>query len=1146
MKRRIAFDQIIASRAEHAAIQADWDRQRNTALAVTSRFENGYDTVLLADEVGMGKTYVGMSVMADYLLQSRKNDRKVLLIVPPSHVLRHKWLEDIVSFNGKYVQGGAHKQMRPLNVGSYWELFRNLHDFDDAGLGAVHPATRGAFLKCLFEWGKARELLGKKPGIWPAVQSVDSGDYLSFISKYSLAALYHFLDTEYAVDKERFQQYFRGLKADDYKPGPLATLLKTFAKQQDRFEPNIFVMSMSALKAPKINESDNQLFSAFALKLLMRRLPDDKELDIVKALEVAHVLPARRGLEHWATYQNRLQQHAGIDLFGLRKVTERVLKREDVNSAWRALRADIRAGDAHDFFRMIRDLVFQEKLAESNFGLAVVDEVHNWKEGAHNATEFARQYAPFIANKLIMSATPFQVKEGELKRVFGFVADQAGQSAAALEAIFEEKSGVIQRCLKASDAFAGAWQALPLGQLDDLGHALLNAGNEREIRALATRIIADGDLGEPVPGFAQALLAYRKAIDAMRRALCPVVIRHTKPRDKRDFRIGQHFHKGHPDGKQRPALYPSQGYANEDAAMVNFIGMRLGQHVSRSVSGEKQAKARLLSGMSSSTAAFLNGASSRKMNGGAHAGYHAMFSEALTMVMHPKVEATVERALDNFRRGRKTLIFCERTQTIKELRKALQAHIDADHAEQRNDSIQRRSLMRRADLVDNLWWLSLGDAAGRSEEFAAMLEKQGGQAEQFVRAHLAAAGVKSSARRIIRLLDIYLLAQAAKQDNSLRERWPHALKLFSGVYTVLSGAGEQGVRVLAACVNGTGVQADHVSVNADDSVDDGTAEVQGVLRAQYRQRQNLWCAEKRPEFHQLLWSLLDSEAARLMQGRGDELPILAFIDIVLELMAGLRRVVLREDLIARYEAAETAGTHFARISAGFATMDVGHNESMLQRTQRFVGGLLGEDGSISHSDKRDSKRKSMWSGIWRAAEHGHVARLEGHTKADARRRLCASFNSPLQPEILICSAIGSEGIDLHRHCADIIHHDLPWNPAKLEQRIGRLDRVNSLANPQRAIPLAIGIPFLANNYDQFQYDLVFSRAQKFEILLGTPTFQHAGVDEELYSDDEALGRVHESEDAEAGEKDEVLRALPDAIVQFLKVDLAASVNPFPQ
>ena len=42
--------------------------------------------------------------------------------------------------------------------------------------------------------------------------------------------------------------------------------------------------------------------------------------------------------------------------------------------------------------------------------------------------------------------------------------------------------------------------------------------------------------------------------------------------------------------------------------------------------------------------------------------------------------------------------------------------------------------------------------------------------------------------------------------------------------------------------------------------------------------------------------------------------------------------------------------------------------------------------------------------------------------------------------ILICTDAAREGINLQAHCHDLIHIDLPWNPSRLEQRNGRIDR----------------------------------------------------------------------------------------------------------
>lgn len=61
----------------------------------------------------------------------------------------------------------------------------------------------------------------------------------------------------------------------------------------------------------------------------------------------------------------------------------------------------------------------------------------------------------------------------------------------------------------------------------------------------------------------------------------------------------------------------------------------------------------------------------------------------------------------------------------------------------------------------------------------------------------------------------------------------------------------------------------------------------------------------------------------------------------------------------------------------------------------------------------------------------------GKTKNDVIRE----FENCTSPSILLSTEVGSEGIDL-QFCSTIINYDLPWNPMRVEQRIGRIDRLN--------------------------------------------------------------------------------------------------------
>ncbi len=50
------------------------------------------------------------------------------------------------------------------------------------------------------------------------------------------------------------------------------------------------------------------------------------------------------------------------------------------------------------------------------------------------------------------------------------------------------------------------------------------------------------------------------------------------------------------------------------------------------------------------------------------------------------------------------------------------------------------------------------------------------------------------------------------------------------------------------------------------------------------------------------------------------------------------------------------------------------------------------------------------------------------------------FKSPDGPQVLLSTEVGGEGLDL-QFCWAIINYDIPWNPMRLEQRIGRIDRL---------------------------------------------------------------------------------------------------------
>jgi ATP-dependent helicase HepA len=66
-------------------------------------------------------------------------------------------------------------------------------------------------------------------------------------------------------------------------------------------------------------------------------------------------------------------------------------------------------------------------------------------------------------------------------------------------------------------------------------------------------------------------------------------------------------------------------------------------------------------------------------------------------------------------------------------------------------------------------------------------------------------------------------------------------------------------------------------------------------------------------------------------------------------------------------------------------------------------------------------------------------RIHGGFNVRERQKIIERFRTDPQIRVLITSDVGAEGLDF-QFCNTIFNYDLPWNPMKVEQRIGRIDR----------------------------------------------------------------------------------------------------------
>jgi len=89
------------------------------------------------------------------------------------------------------------------------------------------------------------------------------------------------------------------------------------------------------------------------------------------------------------------------------------------------------------------------------------------------------------------------------------------------------------------------------------------------------------------------------------------------------------------------------------------------------------------------------------------------------------------------------------------------------------------------------------------------------------------------------------------------------------------------------------------------------------------------------------------------------------------------------------------------------------------------------------------------------------------------------FAEPDGPSILLSSEVAAEGVDL-QFSSLLVNYDLPWNPMKIEQRIGRIDRIG-----QKAERIVIWNLMYADTIDERVYDRLLERLGVFERALGS-------------------------------------------------------------
>lgn len=166
-----------------------------------------------------------------------------------------------------------------------------------------------------------------------------------------------------------------------------------------------------------------------------------------------------------------------------------------------------------------------------------------------------------------------------------------------------------------------------------------------------------------------------------------------------------------------------------------------------------------------------------------------------------------------------------------------------------------------------------------------------------------------------------------------------------------------------------------------------------------------------------------------------------------------------------------------------------------RRTQEFIYNLLEARGYKNkvvqfNGSNTDAKSKEIYKN-W-LLEHKGTDKITGSPTADKRAALVDYFKE--EATIMIATEAAAEGINL-QFCSLIVNFDLPWNPQRIEQRIGRCHRYG-----QKHDVVVVNFLNIKNAADQRVYELLDQKFQLFDGVFG--------------SSDEVLGAIGNGVDFE--------------------------------
>ena len=198
-----------------------------------------------------------------------------------------------------------------------------------------------------------------------------------------------------------------------------------------------------------------------------------------------------------------------------------------------------------------------------------------------------------------------------------------------------------------------------------------------------------------------------------------------------------------------------------------------------------------------------------------------------------------------------------------------------------------------------------------------------------------------------------------------------------------------------------------------------------------------------------------------------------------------------------------------------------------RRTQNYLLRLLTDspyaEGIVlfngSNTDERSKQIYASWLERHKGTDH-----VTGSRTADMRSAIVDYFAE--EGKIMIATEAGAEGINL-QFCSLVVNYDLPWNPQRIEQRIGRCHRYG-----QKHDVVVVNFLNKKNEADQRVFQLLSEKFKLFEGIFG--------------ASDEVLGVIESGVDFEKRIADIYQRCRQPKEIQaafdFLQLELNSQIN----